>query len=482
MDTVRWLPWGAEAFARARAEDRPVLLSIAAPWCESCLDMDRTTYADPGVAGIVNDQFVPIRVNADRRPDISDRYSLGGWPTTAFLTAEGAVIGGGTYVTLERMPAVLERVAEAFRSRREELTAASTPDVSRPAGGTSTDVAAHVFDSFDEDHGGFGTEPKFPLIAPLELALDLYRESQDPAMSHIVEATLDAMGWGGLYDEVDGGFFRYAAAQDWTRPHQEKLLDVNASLLRMYVEASETLRIARYRERAVDMLRYVQTWLADPVDGGWSGSQQADRDYYAGTLEERQARTPPKVDGVLYAAWNAQMVSATLRAAELLDDTALGEFALKSLERINVACYSPGAGVAHCLDGRPSVRGLLDDQIAMAAAHLDAHTATGNIVYEMMAQELAHYAVRMMWDEQHGGFFDRSVPEAAERVGLMRERLKPFVANCDAARVLKRLAAVKGDHNFAEQAEATLAAMAPLAAQQGPLAAHYVLALRQPIG
>ena len=126
MDIVRWLTWGAEAFARARAEDRPVLLSIAAPWCESCLDMDRTTYADPGVAAIVNDRFVPIRVNADRRPDISDRYSLGGWPTTAFLTAEGEVIGGGTYVTLERMPSVLARVAEAFRSRREELTAGSS--------------------------------------------------------------------------------------------------------------------------------------------------------------------------------------------------------------------------------------------------------------------------------------------------------------------------------------------------------------------
>ena len=483
VDTVRWLPWGAEAFARARAEDRPVLLSIAAPWCESCLDMDRTTYADPAVAGMVNEQFVPIRVNADRRPDISDRYSLGGWPTTAFLTAEGAVIGGGTYVTLERMPTVLARVAEAFRTRREELASvSSSPEVPRLDGGASLDIAAHIFDTFDEDHGGFGIEPKFPLVAPLELALDLYRESQDPAMAHIVEATLDAMGWGGLYDEVDGGFFRYAAERNWTRPHQEKLLDVNASVLRMYVEASETLRIARYRERASDVLRYVQTWLADQVDGGWSGSQQADRDYFAGTLEERQARTPPKVDGVLYAAWNAQMVSATLRAAELLDDTALGEFALKSLERINVACYSPGAGVAHCLDGRPSVRGLLDDQVSMAAAHLDAHAATGNIVYEMMAQELMHYAVRMMWDEEGGGFFDRSVPEAAERVGLMRDRLKPFAANCDAARVLKRLAAVKGDHNFGGQAEATLAAMAPLAAQQGPLAAHYVLALRQPIG
>lgn len=484
MDTVRWLSWGSDAFARARAEDRPVLLSIAAPWCASCLDMDRTTYADPGVAGIVNDRFVPIRVNADRRPDISDRYSLGGWPTTAFLTAEGEVIGGGTYVTVETMPSVLERVCEAFRSRRQELTAVKvSPDPTPPDGGAATPhIAAQVFETFDAEHGGFGTEPKFPLTAPLELALDLYREGEDPAMAHLVEVTLDAMGWGGLYDEVDGGFFRCARTSDWQEPHREKLLDVNASLLRIYVEASETLRIARYRERAEDVLRYVQTWLADTVDGGWSGSQQADRDYYAAPLEERRAVTPPTVDGVMYAGWNASMVSATLRAAELLDDTALGEFALKSLERIVVSCYSPGAGIAHCLEGRPSVRGLLDDQIAMAAAHLDAHAATGNIVYEMMAQELAHYAVRTMWDDERGGFFNRSVPEASERVGLMRERLKPFVGNCDAARVLKRLAAVKGDHNFGEQAEATLAAMAPLALQQGPLAAHYVLALRQPIG
>ncbi len=489
MDTVRWLPWGSEAFARARAEDRPVLLSIAAPWCELCLDMDRTTYADPAVAGLVNGRFVPIRVNADRRPDISDRYSLGGWPTTAFLTSEGEVIGGGTYVARDRMPSVLERVADAFASRREELIAAKVSSEAPATDGSAAsldaatlDTAAHVFDSFDAGHGGFGTEPKFPLTAPLELALDLYRETEDPAMAHLVEVTLDAMGWGGLYDEVDGGFFRYAATRDWQQPHQEKLLDVNAALLRVYVEASETLRIARYRERAVDGLRYVQTWLADPVDGGWAGSQQADRGYYAATLEERRAAAPPTVDRVFYAGWNAGMVSATLRAAELLDDTALGEFALKSLERIVVACYSPGAGIAHCLDGRPSVRGLLDDQIAMAAAHLDAHAATGNIVYEMMAQELAHYAVRTMWDGQHGGFFDRSVPEAAERVGLMRDRLKPFVANCDAARVLKRLAGTKGDHDFGAQAEATLAAMAPLAAQQGPLAAHYLLARRQPIG
>ena len=489
MDTVRWLSWDSAAFARARAEDRPVLLSIAAPWCESCLDMDRTTYADPRVTQLVNDRFVPIRVNPDRRPDISDRYSLGGWPTTAFLTADGDVIGGGTYVTVDRMPSVLERVAAAFKSRSAELaTAAEHIEPRTYVEPADADVAAMVFETFDAEHGGFGTAPKFPLIAPLQLALDIYRETKDPALAHLVEVTLDGMGWSELHDDVDGGFFRCAATCDWKEPRQEKLLDVNASLLRIYVEASETLQIARYRERAEDVLRFTQTSLADAVDGGWSGSQQADRAYYARTADERRAGGTPAVDGALYTGWNAQMVSATLRAAEITDDTALGEFALKSLERLVVACYRPGAGIAHCLDGpgnddrRPSVRGLLDDQIAMAAAHLDAHAATGNVVYEMMAQELAHYAVRTMWDEDKGGFFDRSVPEAAERVGLMRERLKPFAANCDAARVLKRLAGSKGDHQFGAQAEAALAAMAPLAARQGPLAAHYLLAVREPIG
>ena len=334
-----------------------------------------------------------------------------------------------------------------------------------------------MFDTFDDEHGGFGTAPKFPLTAPLELALDLYRETEDAAMAHIVQVTLDGIGWGGLYDEIDGGFFRCAATRDWQQPHREKLLDVNASLLRMYVEASETLRVARYRERAGDVLRYVQTWLADQVDGGWSGSQQADRDYYTAARRDGPA---PGVDAVFYAGWNAQMVSATLRAAELLDDTALGEFALKSLERVVVACYSPGAGIAHCLDGRPAVRGLLDDQVAMAAAHLDAHAATGNIVYEMMAQELMHYAVRMMWDEEGGGFFDRSVPEAAERIGLMGERRKPFVQNCDAARVLKRLAASKAITISGPRPRRPSPPWPRSPPQQGPLAAHYLLAARQP--
>src|SRR6185436_8457196 len=117
---IDWLPWGAEAFARAARETKPVLLSITAAWCRACHEMDRTTYADPAVAALIGERFVPVRVDTDRRPDINERYNLGGWPTTAFLTVDGRVIAGGTFITADRMPGVLARVAEAFAARATE--------------------------------------------------------------------------------------------------------------------------------------------------------------------------------------------------------------------------------------------------------------------------------------------------------------------------------------------------------------------------
>jgi uncharacterized protein YyaL (SSP411 family) len=483
---IQWQPWNAEAFARARAERKPVLLSLSATWCACCREMDRTSYADPRVIAMVRDGFVPIRVDADRRPDIAERYSLGGLPTTAFLTGDGALAGGGTFVPADRLPDVLHQVSEAFDSRAGQIAGSAAVWGSRDARNRAEilpepdDLVAQVMASFDRERGGFGREPKFPLTAPLELALQLYRDAPDDAIRSVLEVTLDAMGWGGLYDEVDGGFFRFAAARDWQSPHVEKLLDVNAALLGLYAAASVVLQIARYAERAQDVLRYLQTWLADPVEGGWSGSQEARAAYYgARTAEARRVLSPPAVDGVLYATANAAMTSSALRAAPVLGDPALAEFALRSLERVVLATYVPGAGVAHSFDGQPGVRGLLDDQISMATAHLDAHDATGNIVYEMMAEELAHYALRTMWDDEAGGFFDRAAAADDEAIGLMRQRLKPFVGNCEAARLLARLAAASGESDFAARADAALASVAPQAGRQGPLAAHYLLALRE---
>ncbi|HYT75233.1 MAG TPA: DUF255 domain-containing protein, partial [Vicinamibacterales bacterium] len=139
---VEWLAWGAEAFALARRERKPVLLSITAAWCRACHEMDRSTYADPQVAALIRDRFIPIRVDTDRRPDINDRYNLGGWPTTAFLTADGRLMAGGTFVPADRMGGVLARVFDAFTSRAGEFAAPAAMDAAVASTPTAGDAGA----------------------------------------------------------------------------------------------------------------------------------------------------------------------------------------------------------------------------------------------------------------------------------------------------------------------------------------------------
>ncbi len=487
MHEIAWRDWSAHAFGRARTERKPVLLSIVASWSQACRAMDSASYADPAVVAIVEQRFIPIRVDADRRPDISERYSLGGWPTTAFLSAEGALVGGGTYVAPERMAAVLQEAAAAFETRADEIAARGMledpadqvrpdPRLPEPCEEALVDC---VFATFDEVHGGFGTAPKFPIVAPIRLALQLHRDEADARAGHIASMSLDAIGWGALHDEVDGGFFRCADARTWEQPHREKLLDVNAALIDLYLDAADVLGSQRYADRAQDALRYVQNWLADQADGGWAGFQQPKPDGDGPRPAPAGARrVAPWIDRTLIASANAAMASAALHAAHAFQDDALGAFALTSLERLLSACYKPGDGVARYVDGRTRVAGFLEDQLAVARACLDAHEATGNVVYEMMAEELARHAMRTMWDEECGAFVDRTPPPSEEAIGLLRRPLWPFAANCDGAIVLRRLAAASGDARFDAVADSALAAVAGMAMAQGPHAAHYLLARR----
>jgi uncharacterized protein YyaL (SSP411 family) len=470
MSTIAWLPWSAAAFARARGEGKPVLLSIAPTWCRTSIEMDRSSYADAGVIARVDSRYVAIRVDADRRPDICERYSLGGWPTTAFLTPDGEVLGGGTYVERQRLLEVLDQVAAAFGARTratEPRSANREPRAANREPRSLEQLIAQVDASFDDRHGGFGDAPKFPHAAPIHLALALFREQGSERHREMAIRTLDAIGWGPLHDERDGGFFRCSRNPDWSAPEPEKLLDVNAALLGLYVDALETLQLSRYAERAEDVLRYVQTWLADPVDGGWAGSQR---------LDDSSPGRAAAIDRTLYTGWNAAMASAALRAGRVMNDPALSEFAIRSLERIAELCYQPGAGVAHYHDRAPRVRGLLADQIAMAEAQLDAFEATGDVVYRMLAEELVLYAIRTLWDESGGGFFDRTA-DPDDDVGFMRDPFKPFAANCAAARLLDRMARVCDREPWRDTAARTLAAVRDRAAAAGPLAAELALAM-----
>lgn len=497
---ITWFEWSEAAFAQARAARKPILLSITAAWCHWCQVMDATCYADPAIAALVIERFVPVRVDSDRRPDINERYNLGGWPTTAFLTPSGDVLGGTTFVSRERMVKLLEQVAAAFETRREDLDArASTtelwgapsggPESWRPASAGPEDSATGgpeeeidrvsnlILAEFDAAHGGFGGEPKFPHAPALMLALGRYRDTNDEQFAQIVTFTLDAMGDGPLYDAVEGGFFRYSTTRDWSLPHSEKLLDVNADLLMVCLEAWQTFDRETYHAKVVDIIRYVQGTLADAPEGGFFASQAGDRAYYtAGTMAQRAGRRPPLVDRTLYCDVNGLMARAYLAAGEVLGEPALSEFAIQSLDRLLVLTYRPGEGVAHYHDPDREVRGLLGDQIRMAAALVDAHLASGRAVYLDLAQELVLYATRTLWDERAGGFADRAAEPDA--IGLLRTPLTPFVLNCEAARLLARLAAVTEDESFRARAMRTLDAIRPAARSQGLLAASYALAVR----
>ena len=347
---------------------------------------------------------------------------------------------------------------------------------------TATSPATHLRARSTRTIGGFGVAPKFPPDRPwLELAPRLYRELQ-PYAAHIATRRLDAIGWGGSTTRSTAGSSAAPTTRDWSEPQPEKLLDVNAALLVIYVEASRR-SIARYRERAADVLRYVQTWLADPVDGGWAGSQQADRDYYAANARSAAAVHAAAASiGTLYADWNATMVvGGAARRARVFDDNALGEFALKSLERSCCRLLPARAPAWRTAStATPAVRGLLDDQIAMAAAHLDAYEATGNIVYEMMAEELARTRCddvgrdgrRILRSGLRGRSGRRPDAAAAEAVRRQLRR---------GADVLRRLAASPVTTEFAALAGRTRRRRWPAARPaQGPLAAHYVLAARGP--
>jgi hypothetical protein len=458
---VDWEPWSAEAFARAAHDARPVLLSISAAWCRACHEMDRTTYADAQVADVIRRRFVAVRVDTDQRPDINDRYNLGGWPTTAFLTPDGRLIAGGTYIAVDRMPDVLVRIADAFESRGVEWrgadhTSADAEDTD-PAAEEDPDLDGLVdgiFSTFDDEQGGFGVEPKFPHVAPLRLALALFRDTGELRWRAMVERTLDRMWDGGLWDgRGGGGFCRYAATRDWQQAHPEKLLETNAALLAAYADASATLARPVDRERTSAIARFITGALRDPK-GGYYGSDG---------------------DRALYADANAAAASALFAAAAALDDPEVAREALASFERVLLACYKPGRGLAHAADH--GVRGLLGDQIAAIAALLDAHDLSGVEPYQMMAEEIGHFLVAQLEDSAGGGFFDRVAQE--HDIGLLRARRKPFVANADAAVALARLQQVSREFDFAPAAAGALMTAARQAGRQGPLAAHYVLAARQ---
>jgi uncharacterized protein len=284
------------------------------------------------------------------------------------------------------------------------------------------------------------------------------------------------MAWGGIFDEVDGGFFRYAGGREWTRPHTEKMLEDQAAMVGLLIDASVVLERASWRERARDVMRYVQRTLADAARGGFYASQRADEDYYVVNASIRETLDAPVVDRTLFTDLNAQAALAWLRAGEALEDIEVGRFAVQSLERVLLATYKPGDGVAHYHDAAGETRGLLSDQVHAAWALLHVHDATGDETYLMLAEELARTALRTHWDPREGGFLDHA-PGGPDDLGLLQDPVKPLALNCLAARVLSRLATLTGRQELQAHALETLAAQTGVYRSLGIGGAPYGLAI-----
>ena len=297
---VDWYPWGEAALARARAEDRPILLSVGYSACHWCHVMAHESFENPEIATLMNDLFVNVKVDREERPDVDTVYMQavqamsghGGWPMTVFLTPGGLPFFGGTYfppedrMGLRGFPTVLAAVAEAYRSRRDEverageqLRVALTPRPRAAGAGMRVqqlDAAAReLVRQTDHRHGGFGGAPKFPHPMALDLLLRRFRVTGETALRAAAEVTLDAMARGGIFDQVGGGFHRYSVDERWAVPHFEKMLYDNAQLVPVYVHAFQLTGREDFRRIATRTLDYMSRELLLP-SGGFAASQDAD--------------------------------------------------------------------------------------------------------------------------------------------------------------------------------------------------------------
>ena len=298
---VDWFPWGPEALGKARAENRPVFLSIGYAACHWCHVMEHESFEDDATAAYLNENFVSIKVDREERPDLDQIYmnavtaitGHGGWPMTVFLLPDGRPFHGGTYFPPEPrygMPSflqLLEQVYEAWVIRREDLdngaqqlvealqrvqVGASASELTERALSQASSVLAA---SHDRQHGGWGTAPKFPQPMALEFLLRRHVATGEGLLLDVVERSLTKMARGGIYDHLGGGFHRYSVDAEWLAPHFEKMLYDNAQLARVYLHAWQVTGNSEYREVVEATLDYVGREMTHP-DGGFFSTQDAD--------------------------------------------------------------------------------------------------------------------------------------------------------------------------------------------------------------
>jgi uncharacterized protein YyaL (SSP411 family) len=453
---VDWHPWGEEALGRARAESKPLLVSIGYSACHWCHVMERESFDDDATAAVMNELFVNVKVDREERPDVDAVYmdavvaltGQGGWPLTVFLTPDGEPFYGGTYFPpeprhgLPSFQQVLRAVAGAYRERPEDVaaqaealvgalrrSAEAEPSREPLTEGLLAEAERVLIAQLDPRWGGFGHAPKFPPASALEFLLR--RGALDA-----VRLTLDGMAAGGMYDLVGGGFHRYSVDAQWLVPHFEKMLYDNALLVPPYLHAWLLTGEPRYRVVAEQTLEYMVRELRLP-DGGFASSQDADTDGVEGLtytwtaeegappgllepfehgrsiirgrldektrarlLEVRARRPQPALDDKVIAAWNGLALAALAEGARRLASNSLLQAAVELGELL---CVDPLWRTRR--DGRAKYPAYLDDYANVAHGLYELHVATGDLRWLREARRMASRAVELFGDPERGGFF-----------------------------------------------------------------------------
>src|SRR6266513_665449 len=488
---VDWYPWGTQALAKARSENKPILLSIGYSACHWCHVMARESFEDAEIAALMNRDFISIKVDREERPDLDQVYmravqgltGSGGWPMTVFLLPDGAPFFAGTYFPPSDrfgMPSfrrVLGAVAEAFAQRPAEVeaTAAQVRDfLERPvvplAAGSLTaglldEAYARRRRDHDAVHGGLDGAPKFPQPMAIEFLLRTSVRSGDPAAQATARQTLRAMAEGGMYDQLAGGFHRYSVDEHWLVPHFEKMLYDNALLARAYLDAWQLTREPLFRRVAEETLAFVMREMT-ASDGGFFSSLDADSDgeegrFYLWTAEElkaalgvdeaaalaaafdvtdvgnfegrsilhpvtadaasvmaaarqrlmayRDGRTRPQRDEKVIASWNGLMLRAFADAGRVLDRPDLVSVAEANAGFLLSRMRDRGRMRRSYKDGRATVSGYLEDQVAVADGLLSLYAASFDVRWLDEARGLLDEMLVAFWDDGQAAFFDTAV-------------------------------------------------------------------------
>jgi len=487
---IDWHAWSDEAFEEAQRLGRPVFLFVTAAWCRWCRELEQQVLADPSIQRLVEDRYVPIRVEKDRRPDIDARYSKGGWPTLAYLDEAGERIAANTWLDVGPLRSRLELIADHYAENKDEIRARLAQAADDEAAETRAAFArADVFpepdlldwvartikETADPEYGGWGSEHKFPHPEAIDFALVRWSQTGDEELRQTALRTLRQMEAGPIHDRLEGGFYRYATKPDWSQPHSEKMLDSNAQRLHAYLEAHQIFGDESFRTTAEGILRWLGTTLWDRELGAFRGSQDADPAYAnLPTLEARREHGAPACDATIFANWNAMAASALFKASAVLEAPRWSERALTTLSFVLDELYSERHGVYHYWDGTYRLPGLLSDQAYTLRALLDSVQFASNNAALVPARRIADLAIEKLRSPS-GAFYDR--PYDPRATGGLRRRNRSLLENAVMAEALLRLSFFLHEPDYADCARVALAAFRDDYKRYGAFVAGYARAV-----